>query len=177
MYDINIIYEAAPQTTSQDKPAMTCRSGSYISFNKQRQSYLRFFCDSFRLTVERLHAITQNPPVCSERAAAGFGQLDSALTLKWTRVQNNLDAKLELHPPSAWKLFEKWLTQGRKKEKKKKKAKRGMWREKERKFWLKIGNVGLLTLTCQMARRQEAAGMGGGAIWGGGRMSRACKDK
>lgn len=26
--------------------------------------------------------------------------------------------------------------------------------------------MGLLTLTCQMARRQEAAGVGGGAIWG-----------
>lgn len=27
-------------------------------------------------------------------------------------------------------------------------------------------NMGLLTLTCQMARRQEAAGVGGGAIGG-----------
>lgn len=36
-------------------------------------------------------------------------------------------------------------------------------------FW----NVGLLTLTCQVARRQEAAGVGGGAIWGWSWVARA----
>lgn len=34
-------------------------------------------------------------------------------------------------------------------------------------------NVGLLTLTCQVARRQEAAGVGGGAIWGWSWVARA----
>jgi len=32
---------------------------------------------------------------------------------------------------------------------------------------------GLLTLTCQVARRQEASGVGGGAVRGGGRVARA----
>lgn len=34
--------------------------------------------------------------------------------------------------------------------------------------------MGLLTLTCQMARRQEAAGVGGGAIRGWSWVAGAC---
>lgn len=35
--------------------------------------------------------------------------------------------------------------------------------------------MGLLTLTCQMARRQEAAGVGGGAIGGWSWVAGACR--